>query len=257
MRRNDDRKGHRRVRFVLPLVVFTMGAMLTAGAGAQTEAGQANRPETKPQLTYETLTIHHATNLDQEREILTVFRNMLQRARIDMVASENAIAIEGSAEDLETARKILEAMDKPTKTWRLTYTVADADGGSAGSHRYAMTVATGGEADIKQGDRVPIMTGTATGSGAEANQVQYVDVGMAIHARVDGGGDTLRLRTKVEDTGIAEGKSGMGGQDPVIRGTMLDSEVTLTAGKPVVLGSLEAPGSGKRQEISVTAEAVE
>jgi type II secretory pathway component GspD/PulD (secretin) len=121
-----------------------------------------------------------------------------------------------------------------------------------------MTVATGRSGDFKLGKRVPIMIGIlSTSTSGPSNQVEYLDIGLAIQAQVDGGGDALRVQSKIEQSAIDEEKSGFGVEDPVVRQTMLEGTVTLAPGKPVVLGSLEAPGSGKRQEVSVTAEAVE
>jgi len=258
MRRNDDGNGHRRVRFALPLVVLTMGTLLAAGAArAQTDTGQARQPETNtPQQTYETAYLSHATDTRQAEEIVTVLRNMLQRARIVFVASENAIAMRGSAEDLETAHKFLAALDRPSQTWKLTYTVTGADGApSAGSHSYVLTVAAGRMAELKEGKRVPLVTGNAT-AGASGTQVQYVDIGLTINADVDGGGDALHVRSKIEQTAIADEKSGLGAQDPVVSEAMLENTVILVPGKPTVLGSLEMAGTGQRQQVSVVAEAV-
>lgn len=258
MRRNDDGNGHRRVRFALPLVVLTMGALLTAGAAkAQTDTGQAGQPETNAaQQTYETVYLSHATDARQAEEIVTVLRNMLQRARIVFVASENAIAMRGTAEDLAAAHKFLAELDRPSQSWKLTYTVSGADGTPpAASHSYVLTIAAGRTADLKEGKRVPLVTGN-TAQGATGTQVQYVDIGLAINADVDGGGDALRVRTKIEQTAIAEEKSGLGAQDPVISQARLENTVILVPGKPTVLGSLEMAGSGQRQQVSVVAEAL-
>jgi hypothetical protein len=84
--------------------------------------------------------------------------------------------------------------------------------------------------------------------------VQYLDVGVFIDAHLDGTGSTLRVLTKVEQSAMGDEKSGLGAQDPVVRQTMLENTVTLAPGKPVVLGSLEIPGSTRHAEISLEAE---
>jgi hypothetical protein len=55
---------------------------------------------------------------------------------------------------------------------------------------------------------------------------------------------------------VSEEKSGVGPQDPVVRQNVLNGTSTLALGKPLVLGSIEVPGSTRRQEIEVLAEAV-
>ena len=102
-----------------------------------------------------------------------------------------------------------------------------------------------------------VVTGTIDAARATpGTQVQYVDVGLSIEASVDGYADGLRLRTKVEQSSLAEEKSGMGAQDPVIRQTVLEGTSTLALGKPLVLGSMDLPGSTRKQDIEVVAELV-
>jgi len=66
----------------------------------------------------------------------------------------------------------------------------------------------------------------------------------------------LRLHTKVEQSKVADEKSTVGIQDPVIRQTTLDATSTLAPGKPVVLGTIDVPGSTRKQEIEVVSELV-
>jgi hypothetical protein len=80
--------------------------------------------------------------------------------------------------------------------------------------------------------------------------VQYVDVGLSIEATIDGS----RLRTKVEQSTIADEKSAVGAQDPVIRQGVLEETSTLVEGKPLVLGSFDIPGTARHEEIGVVSE---
>jgi hypothetical protein len=66
----------------------------------------------------------------------------------------------------------------------------------------------------------------------------------------------VRLRTKVVQSSVAEDKSGVGNSDPVIRQTTLEGTSTLVQGKPLVLGSLDVPGSTRHQEVEVVSELV-
>jgi len=60
----------------------------------------------------------------------------------------------------------------------------------------------------------------------------------------------------VEQSSVADEKSNVGIQDPVVRQTTLDGTSTLVPGKPLVLGSLDVPGSTRREEVEVVAEAI-
>ena len=88
------------------------------------------------------------------------------------------------------------------------------------------------------------------------SEVTYLDVGQEIDASLDGYLDGVRLRTKVVQSSIAEDKSLVGTQTPVIRQTTLEGTSTLVQGKPLVLGSLDVPGSTRHQEVEVVSELV-
>jgi len=75
---------------------------------------------------------------------------------------------------------------------------------------------------------------------------------MNLEASLDGNGDGLRLRTKIEQTSVADEKSNVGIQDPLIHQSVLQGESAVVLGKPIVLGSMEL--SGKHMEVSVVAE---
>ena len=76
---------------------------------------------------------------------------------------------------------------------------------------------------MKQGHKIPVVTGSYNDKTSQTeSQVTYLDVGMNFDATLEslsGGG---RLRTKVEQLGMAEEKSGVGPQDPIVRQSALD-----------------------------------
>ncbi len=88
------------------------------------------------------------------------------------------------------------------------------------------------------------------------SEITYLDVGQEIDASLDGYLDGVRLRTKVVQSSIAEDKSLVGTESPVIRQTTLEGTSTLVQGKPLVLGSLDVPGSTRHQEVEVVSELV-
>jgi hypothetical protein len=114
----------------------------------------------------------------------------------------------------------------------------------------------GSKAFLKQGSRVPIMTGSSDAGSDKDIQVQYMDVGLNLEASVEGYGEGMHLQTKIEETSVADEKSNVGIQDPVLRQSVLQSDSTFTVGKTMVLGSVEMPATGKRMEVSVVAEAM-
>ena len=143
------------------------------------------------------------------------------------------------------------------KTYRLTYTLTETDGGKrVGTQHFAMIVVSGQKTVLKQGNRVPLVTGSVSTSGGAQTQVQYLDVGLNIDASIEESADGVKLNTAFEQSSIAEGKSGFGTQDPIVRQAKLEGTSILTAGKPLILGSMEIPSSARRLDIEVVMEHV-
>lgn len=249
------RRAKSALKFALPALTILVAQSLSA----QVKAADLKTAEAKsaPQ-NYQTLYLSGATREGDAVQIVTDLRNMLTYAKVYYVPSQNAISMLGSAEDIALARKILADLDKAKRAYRLTYSITEVDGGQAvGTRKITMIVVPGENALLKQGSRVPIVTGTTQGGTSSENQVQYLDVGLKIEAALDGPPDGLRLRTKVEQSSLADEKTGISQQDPVLRQTVLDATSTLAQNKPLVLGTLDIPGSGRREEIQVSSELIQ
>jgi type II secretory pathway component GspD/PulD (secretin) len=195
-------------------------------------------------------------------EIVTALRNMLDAYdKVYLVSSQSAILIEAPPEQVALAQEIIGALDRPKKTYRLTYTVIEIDNGKrVGTQHFSMVVVSGQETKLKQGSKVPIATGSynAVTTEKEAAGVQtqftYLDVGMNFSATLDEFANGVRLRSGVEQSSVAEEKSGVGAQDPIVRQTSLMGAAFLTPGKPLMLGSLDIPGSTRHLDVEVVME---
>ena len=205
----------------------------------------------------QTFYLSSVTQVGDANEIVVALRNVLDPSvKIYLLGSENALVVRAGADQMALAQRLLKELDRPKKTFRLVYTVTERDGGKTiGVQHFAMVLASGGRTVLKQGSRVPIATGsTDKGTGAIQTQATYLDVGLNIDASLDGYADGVRLRTKVEQSSVAEERSGLGLQDPVIRQTMLEGTSILTQGKPMVLGSVDVSGSTRHLEVEVVLE---
>jgi hypothetical protein len=232
---------------MVTITVATACWALTAVSQAQ-----AADEKTGPEV-YQTLYLTNLTQQNDANELVSDLRNMLPKTKIYYVPSQSAISMRASAEDIALAQKILSDLDKTKKIYRLTYTMTERDGGKTiGVEHFSIIVASGSRTDFKQGSRVPVAV-----SGAANSEITYLDLGQEIEASLDGYLDGVRLRTKVVQSSIAADKSGAAGsQDPVIRQTTLEGTSTLVQGKPLVLGSLDVPGSTRHQEVEVVSELV-
>ncbi len=241
-------------KFSARILAFTALALLAGSACAQTQpAGLSCAVGRNADATYRTFYLVHATDSHSFNEIQTVLRNLLQFARINGVPEQHAIAVCGSDADLQLAQRVISDFDRAHKTWRLTYTLTRA-GNSQPAQRIVLLVASGEDAELKQGNRLPLVTGSVDSSQANRQDVQYIDVGFNLTAILSGTADSLQLHSKIEQSALSDEKSVLGAQDPVIRQTVLDGTVTLLPGKPQALGSLDMPDGSGREEISVTAE---
>jgi hypothetical protein len=229
------------------LFAFTALALLAGSACAQPAPSGVPCPDNSGTgAVYRTFYLRQDADWHEFTEVQTVIRNMLQRARINGVPQQLAIGICGTPAELDLAQKIVSDMDRPTiagRSWRLTYTFTRG----SSSRREALIEAAGQWSMLKEGTRVPIVTGTSK----DSDQVQYIDVGL--NARVEDSAGALQLSTKLAQSETPEQKPASSAGDPVIGQTVLDITAILTPGKPLVLGTLNLPDGGK-EEVSVTAE---
>jgi len=212
----------------------------------------------KPDLPVQTFYINNASQPNDGNEFQTAIRNLLPPdIKIDWVPTRNILIVRATPDELMLTQKLLNDLDRPKKSYRLTYTIAEIDGGKhVDTQHFAMMVADGQRATLKQGSRVPIVTGGTGKDGPLLNQFQYIDVGMSFDSTVNSVAGGAVLKTKVEQSSMAEDKSGGVGQDPVIRQTTLEGTSMLTLGKPLMLGSVDVPGSTRHLDVEVTIEEV-
>jgi hypothetical protein len=144
-------------------------------------------------------------------------------------------------------------------TYRLSYTITELDGGKRlGTQHFSLTVNSNtGNASIRMGSKVPIQTGSSTSGGSGTHvEIQYLDVGLNITAHVRDFASGIEVFSKLEQSGMAEEQSAMGQSDPVIRQAVLENTALLTAGKPVMLGSMDVPGSTRHLDVEAVLEVV-
>jgi type II secretory pathway component GspD/PulD (secretin) len=246
---------------VCALVGLTLGLMLTArGASAQQAQGGEQKPatahvETPPRVEmYESLQLTNMTEQHRFNDVQTALRNFVPRARVYGVPAQSVISVWGTQEEIDLARKIVADLDRPSPEYKLTFTITETEAGKQTSVQHlSMVGVSGAKTVMKQGSRIPIVTGSyKEGAAGENTQVQYQDVGLSIEASLDG----KSVHTKVEQTSPASEPSGMGASDPVVRQSVLEGTSTLSVDKQVVLGTLDIPGSTRHQEVAMIAELV-
>jgi type II secretory pathway component GspD/PulD (secretin) len=230
-------------------------------AGAQTNPASSQPSETRPAPPPETIQTIFLKNITQQNDlndIATDLRNALPRAKIFPDQSKSAITLRATDEDLAAAQKMIAELDLPSKVYRLTYTFTDVeDGKRMGSQHFAFLAVAGDPTIFKQGSRVPIVIGTLQKeSTAQSSEIQYLDVGFNINVTVTGSPEHVMLRSKIEQSSVGGDKSAVVAPDPVVRQTVLQGSTELTEKEPLILGSLDIPGTTRHQEIEVVAELI-
>jgi type II secretory pathway component GspD/PulD (secretin) len=248
------------------LVLIGPGAWGQSGETATAEKGNTasrqeitanSRVDSRP---FQTFYLTNVSAQNDANEVTVAVRNLLPPdVKIFLVPSQNALTVRGTPDELTLVQKIISDLDRPRKTYRLTFTTIEMDGSKrVGVQHFAMVVTAGQRTVMKQGSKVPIATGSysATGNTGAQTQFTYIDVGMNFDATMDELANGARLRSKVEQLSMAEQTSGVGLQDPIIRQSALEGTSFLILGKPLVLGSLDIPGSTRHLDIEVMMEQV-
>ena len=206
-----------------------------------------------------TFFLHNSNQGNDGNEVLTALRLMLPPiTKFYLVPSQNAILMRGCPDDYARAQKLIDDIDRPRKKFRLTYTVTETDGGKKiGVQHVSLFAQEGQRITLKNGSKVPIVTGSINQDNQIQNQMTYLDVGLSFDATAtSANGDELSLKSRVDQSSIAEEKSGIGPQDPLVRQSTLENVALLTQGKPQVLGSVDITGTTRHLEIQVLAELV-
>lgn len=250
---------HRREIRTMQLANGILGITLAfalSGPGAWAQPTTATT-----QSSTDTLQTFYLTNVVSQsndgNEILTAIRNILTpSAKVFFVPGQNAIVVRTTPDQLELVQKLIKDLDRPKKTYRLTYTFTEMDGSkSVGTQHFSMIVISGERTKLKQGSKFPIVTGYESGKSGQLTTT-YVDVGQNFDVSLDESVNGVRLRSNVEQSSVAEQVSGVGPQDPIIRQTVLQSTSFLTPGKPLMLGSIDIPSSTQHLDVGVMVEAV-
>lgn len=237
--------------------VLTLGLLATSVVGlaqsASSAAGSAMSPYDQAVAREAAMVVRTVYLKDTEQidmmDLQTDLRNLFGSMKIYSIPGRGTISLEGSPEQVAKAETVIAELDKPRKQYRLMYRLTDSDAGKRiGDQAFSLVVFSGKETVLKQGSRVPVLEG--------GSQFVYRDVGMNITASVAEYGDGVKLQTKLEESSLSEEKQGAAANDPVIRQTDLEGTAVLVPGKPIVLGSLDVPGSTRHQQVEVEVQAV-
>jgi hypothetical protein len=139
-----------------------------------------------------------------------------------LAAGNNALAQSTASESLKTA----------PQAYHVTYILTQIDGAKrVGVQHYTMSVTADDEnADLRLGSRVPIEVGsTESANPALSTQIQYLDIGLDITAKLLAFSNGLELYSHVDQSSVAN-PSGTLLHQPVIRHSNLTNTTLLIPG---------------------------
>lgn len=251
----------------LALIPASLRAQTTETKSAEAKPAEAKPVEhpfyPRPDYSQFATKTYYLANVYQQNdanEILIALRNVLSPyIKIYFVASQNAIVLSAPPEEQALAQKIISDLDRPKKSYRLTFTIAESDAGKRiGVQHFAVILVSDQRTTLKEGSKIPVVTGTfEPSSSSQQSQFQYLDIGMNFDLTLDDSPNGLHLNARIEQSNLADDHmTGLAAQDPIVRQTVLQDSALLTPGKPLTLGSVDIPNSTRHIDIEVIAEPV-
>ena len=254
--RTNPRGTHRgKLNWKVKLAVLVLPILPMLG-GLPVAAQAAPTTATAGQDVVQTFYLSNVMQSNEAVDLLASIRNILSPStKVILLSEQNAITVRGTPEEMKLVQKLLNDLDRPRKSYRLTYTITESDAGKRiGVQHFSIMLVTGQRTVLKNGSRVPVVTGSySPGAAGTQTQFTYLDVGINIDATLDEFASGARLRSKVEQSSVAP-ESGVGAQDPVVRQSVMEGTAILTPGKTVMLGSLDITGSTRHLDVEVMME---
>jgi type II secretory pathway component GspD/PulD (secretin) len=204
----------------------------------------------------------YLTNVSQQNdanEILVALRNLLDPGvRIYLVSTRNAIIVSTYPQEIARTEALIRELDRPRNLYRLTFTVATVeDSKNIGTQHFSMIASDGQRTTMKEGDKIPVATGTFSTDNASAQtQFTYLDVGMNFDATVTSLAGGVSLKTKVEQSAIGPTNTIAGVAEPVVRQSVIETVSTAPLGKPIQLGSMDIPNSTRHLNVDILVDLI-
>jgi type II secretory pathway component GspD/PulD (secretin) len=214
---------------------------------------------TRTHLVTKTIYLENITTQNEANEILVAVRNMFDPGlKVYLITTQNAVSLSSYPAEIARVEAFIHLLDKPRKSYRVTYTIAVMDDGkNIGTQHYSMIAADGQRTTMKEGDKIPVATGTfSTDSATAQTQFTYLDVGMNFDATVTSLANGVSLKSKVEQSSIGPTNTIAGVAEPVVRQSVLDGSSIAPLGKPLMLGSIDIANSTRRLDIDVMVEPI-
>lgn len=258
--KTHGRKAAALARLILP---FTLIAAPLA-ASAQKACDTLNRTQCSDLREKQAVThVFYLNNVSQQNdanEVLVALRNILSPAvKIYLVASQNAIVLHAFPDEIDEAQTIINDLTHPRRAIHLHYTLRILDGSRVVStEHYDLDAMSGQRVTLKQGRKVPVVTGALDKTDASKIETQftYLDVGASIDVTPTYTGNDIVILSKVERSDLSGTSTIANIAEPIVHQSVISGVATLVPGKPTELGRADIDGTTQHIEVEVTADPV-
>jgi len=132
---NCNGRGRKKMKFASGFLgMFLAVALIGTDGSAQTTATEVQKEpavvRSNPDFVQKTFYLTNVSQQNEGNEIVNAVRNLLDpHARVFFVPNQNALVVSTTPDQLAVAQKLISDLDRPKKTYRLTYTITETDGG--------------------------------------------------------------------------------------------------------------------------------
>jgi len=136
---------------------------------------------------------------------------------------------------------------RPTGAYRLDFSLNELDDGkTTNTRQYSLNLVPGyqGSQELKIGTRVPIEM--------KQGEMQYLDVGTNLWARMIPMGDAVELEARADLSNFADSEQATRTSMPLLRQLHISGSTIATLGKPMVIGVVDDPNSKRQFQLAVT-----
>jgi len=139
------------------------------------------------------------------------------------------------------------ATPKPASAYRLDFALNELeDGKKVNTRQYSMNLIPSVVfQDLKIGTRVPVEV--------KQGEMQYIDVGTNISARIVGDAAPPQLEVRADLSNFAPGADqSHPAAMPLLRQLRINGSTVVTSAKPIVIGAVDDPNSKRQYQLEVT-----
>ena len=133
----------------------------------------------------------------------------------------------------------------PATAYRLDFSLNESEEGKkVNTRQYSMNLQPNNPESLKIGSRVPVES--------EQGKFQYLDIGTNIKSRLIERDNGLDLSVWADESSIAFAEPSGRLRQPIVRQLSIEAGTIVTLGKPVLIGSVDDPGSKRQFQLEFT-----